>query len=116
MLKQVAGMENPLLEASTYSANARVVFRHAGRDLEPTTGQFVMDFSPADRVVSAKVRSMRAARTVAELFARGVMLEEDPASQAEAMQCYQNVLEMEPQHAAAHINLGTIHYGRVSFL
>src|SRR5215467_13843132 len=28
MLKQVAGMENPLLEAGTFSAGARVVFRH----------------------------------------------------------------------------------------
>jgi tetratricopeptide (TPR) repeat protein len=115
MLKQVAGMENPLLEAGVFSARARVVFRHKGRVVDPTTGQLVMDFSPGGRVVSAKVRPMQGAQTAAELFARGVMLEEDPASQAEAMECYRNVLEMEPKHAASHINLGTILYGRREF-
>src|SRR5512142_3325648 len=38
MLKQVAGMETPLLEAGTFSARARVVFRHEGQVLDPTTG------------------------------------------------------------------------------
>jgi tetratricopeptide (TPR) repeat protein len=116
MLKQVAGMENPFLEAGSFPVNARVVFRHEGRALEPTTGQFVMDFSPADRLVSAKLHPMNAAQTAAEYFARGVMLEDDPASQAEAMECYRKVLQMEPQHAAAHINLGTILYTRHEFV
>src|SRR5215467_13673067 len=44
MLKQVAGMENPLLEAGTFSAGSRVVFRHHGSALEPLAGQFGMDF------------------------------------------------------------------------
>jgi tetratricopeptide (TPR) repeat protein len=115
MLKQVAGMENPLLEAGTFPANARVVFRHEGRALEPTTGQFVMDFSPAERVVSTKLRPMRTAETAAEFFARGVTLEEDPGAQAEAIECYRKVLEVEPRHAAAHINLGTIFYNAREF-
>jgi tetratricopeptide (TPR) repeat protein len=115
MMKQVAGMENPLLEAGTFSSNARVVFRHEGRALEPTTGQWVMDFGPTTRVVPANVRSMMAATTASELFAKGVTLEEDPASQAEAVACYRKVLELEPKHAAAHINLGTIFYNQHDF-
>jgi tetratricopeptide (TPR) repeat protein len=116
MMKQVAGMENPLLEAGTFPANARVVFRHEGRAVEPTTGQLVMDFSSANRLVPVKLRPMHAAQTAAEFFARGVMLEDDPASQTEAMECYRKALEMEPQHAAAHINLGTILYTRQEFV
>ena len=115
MQKQVAGMENPLVEAGTFSANARVIFRHQGHALEPTSGQFVMDFAPAGRVVSATLCPMRGAESAAEFFARGVALEEDPASQDEAIGCYEKVLELEPAHAAAHINLGTIRYNRYEF-
>ncbi|MFB3917934.1 MAG: tetratricopeptide repeat protein [Terriglobales bacterium] len=115
MQKQVAGMENPLLEASAFPAGSRVVFRHEGRSVEPTTGQFFMDFSPGERVVSTKVKSMRIAESAADFFARGIVLEEDPASYKEAIAAYRKVIELEPKHAAAHINLGTIYYNRHDF-
>jgi tetratricopeptide (TPR) repeat protein len=117
MQKQVAGMENPLLEAGAYSTGARVVFRHDGKALEPIAGQFVMDFEPSDNVVAAgpKLRTFAADQGVAELFARGIALEEDPGTQTEAIAVYEKVLELEPQHAAAHINLGTIFYNRQDF-
>ena len=114
MIKQVAGMENPLLEAGTFPAKARVVFRHQGRALEPTSGQFVMDFVPADHDV-ANLRSMPVATTVAGLFARAVSWEEDPVTQALALECYRQVLSLEPKHAPTLINLGTIHYNRREF-
>lgn len=117
MQKQVAGMENPLLEAGAYSTGARVVFRHEGKTLEPIAGQFVMDFDPADKVVAAnpRLRTIAADEGVAELFARGIALEEEPSTQTEAIEVYQKVLELEPQHAAAHINVGTIFYNRQDF-
>ena len=117
MQKQVAGMENPLLEAGAYSTGARVVFRHEGKALEPIAGQFVMDFAPGERVVPAtNVRSMPAGQGVAELFARGIALEEEPSTQTEAIAVYEKVLELEPQHAAAHINLGTLFYNRQDYI
>jgi tetratricopeptide (TPR) repeat protein len=115
MQKQVAGMESPLLEAGTFSANARVYFRHEGYAVDPTTGQLVMDFAPAQRVVPASLRPMRMAETAVEFFSRGVRLEEDPASQTDAIDCYRRVIQMQPDHAAAHINLGTIFYNRREF-
>jgi tetratricopeptide (TPR) repeat protein len=115
MQQQVAGMENPLLEAGTFPANSRVVFRHQGHALEPTSGQFVMDFTPGKRVVSANLKRMHRAETAAEYFAQGVTLEDDPASQDEAIACYEKVLELQPGYAAAHINLGTIRYNRFEF-
>ena len=115
MQKQVAGMENPLLEAGTFSTGSRVAFRHHGYAMEPIAGQFVMDFSPAQRVVPAKVKSLRSIETAAEFFARGVALEEDPRSQLEAIAAYKKVLELELTHAPAHINLGTLFYNRQDY-
>ncbi len=117
MQRQAAGMENPLLEASTYSTGHRIVFRHEGKALEPIAGQFVMDFAPADNVVATRVRPIEPVheQTAAELFARGVALEENPASQLEAVAAYEKVLELDPAHAAAHINLGTIYYNRQEY-
>ncbi|HWR16613.1 MAG TPA: tetratricopeptide repeat protein [Terriglobales bacterium] len=111
MQRQVAGMENPLVEAGTFSTGTRIAFRHEGRAIDPIAGQFVMDFAPEERVVPAQhVAPIRITETAAEFFARGVALEEDPASYRDAITAYLKVIELEPNHAAAHINLGTLYY------
>jgi len=58
---------------------------------------------------------MPSERDTAELFARGIALEEDPSTQLEAISIYEKVLQLEPQHAAAHINLGTVYYNRQEY-
>jgi tetratricopeptide (TPR) repeat protein len=118
MQKQVAGMENPLLEAGAYRNGRRIAFRHQGRLVEPIAGQFMFDFSSAEnKVVSSPPRSgpELVVTDVAELFARGIVLEENPSMQGEAITTYQRVLEMDPAHAAAHINLGTLHYNHQDY-
>ncbi len=122
MLKQVAGMENPLLEAGAYTTGHRVAFRHDGKLVEPIAGQFMFDFAPRERVVSSQKkpapppRPELIAASAAELFARGIVLEEEPGTQLEAIATYERVLEMEPNHAAAHINLGTLYYNRQEYV
>ncbi len=120
MQKQASGMGNPLLDAGVSSTNNhRVAFRHQGRLLEPIAGQFVMDFSSAEKVVtrtsSAAPASSPRENEAAIWFARGIALEEDPAMQTQALAAYEKVLEFDPSHAAAHINLGTLHYNRQDF-
>lgn len=119
MQKQVAGMENPLLEAGAFTAGKRVAFRHEGKVLEPLAGQFMFDFSPTQKVITSspvpEIRPSSVPADVAELFARGISLEEDPNNQAQAIATYQRVLELDPQHAAAHINLGTLYYNRQEY-
>jgi tetratricopeptide (TPR) repeat protein len=123
MQKQAAGMENPLLEASAFTAGRhRVAFRHDGKLLEPIAGQFMFDFSPEEKVIaSVPVTRNRIAPEqpvpddVAELFSRGVALEEDPRNQLQAIAAYERVLELDPEHAAAHINLGTLYYNRQDY-
>jgi tetratricopeptide (TPR) repeat protein len=118
MQKQVAGMENPLLEAGAYTTGHRVAFRHEGRLLEPIAGQFVMDFSATEKVIRRSAPESGPAlveNDASELFSRGIALEENPGTQAEAIAAYRKVLELEPNHPAAHINLGTLHYNRQDY-
>src|SRR5438445_7486004 len=53
MQKQVAGMENPLLEAGAYTTGHRIAFRHQGNLVEPIAGQFMFDFSTEQKVVAS---------------------------------------------------------------
>jgi tetratricopeptide (TPR) repeat protein len=131
MQKQANGMANPLLEASAFSSGRhRVAFRHDGMLLEPIAGQFMLDFAgnakvvtsvpaarstPAPAPSSALAPDDAASSDVAELFSRGVGLEEDPRNQLQAIAVYERVLELDPQHAAAHINLGTLFYNRQDY-
>ncbi|MGD0987634.1 MAG: tetratricopeptide repeat protein [Candidatus Sulfotelmatobacter sp.] len=120
MQKQVSGMANPLVEAGASSTSKhRIAFRHEGRLLEPIAGQFVMDFSTREKVVTSTPipapETPQREDEAAVWFARGVTLEENPATQTEALAAYQKVLEFQPNHAAAHINLGTLYYNRQDF-
>ena len=120
MQKQAAGMGNPLVEAGASSTSKRrVAFRHQGRLLEPIAGQFLMDFSGREKVLTSTPIPASEPPPLedeaAVWFARGVALEEDPATQTEALAAYQKVLEFQPSHAAAHINLGTLYYNRQDF-
>jgi len=116
MRKQVAGMENPLLEASAFSVGNRVAFRHDGRSVEAVGGQYLMEYDPVGSVVSVKVRPITPSDSAADLFARAVALEEHPSTHDEAIDTYHRVLQIEPGHPAAHINLGTLYYNRQDFV
>jgi tetratricopeptide (TPR) repeat protein len=119
MQKQAAGMENPLLEASAFTTGNRIAFRHEGKVVEPIAGQFIFDFSSRDNVVMSTATPLTkpgpVPADVSGLFAQGIALEEDPNTQVQAIAAYQRVLELDPQHAAAHINLGTLHYNRQDY-
>jgi len=116
MQEQVAGMENPLLEAGAFSVGSRVVFRHEGKTLDPIDGQFIMEYGQAGAILPARgVRQISTVESAADHFARGISLEEDPNSIAQAIKAYETVLELDPQFAPAHINLGTLHYNQQDF-
>ncbi len=120
MRKQASGVEKPLLEAGAWStAKHRVAFRHQGRLLEPIAGQFLMDFSEREKVLIStpvpKSEPTPRENEAAVWFARGIAMEEDPNTQLDAISAYHHVLEIEPAHAAAHINLGTLYYNRQEF-
>jgi tetratricopeptide (TPR) repeat protein len=120
MRKQAAGLEKPLLEAAAWSTpKHRVAFRHEGKLLEPIAGQFLMDFSEREKVVTSapppRPEPVSNENEVASWFARGIALEEDPSTHNEAIAAYHRVIDLAPNHAAAHINLGTLYYNRQEF-
>jgi tetratricopeptide (TPR) repeat protein len=117
MQARVAGMENPLLEAGSFSFGSRVAFRTEGKALDPIDGQFIMDFGDSGQVVEtdARFHPISTCESVGDLFARGVALEEDPETADEAISSYKRVLKLDPNYAPAHINLGTLYYSRSDY-
>ena len=106
MQKQVAGLENPLLEASANLVRGawRSVTKVTRWNRSPVSTPW--NSRRVGQLVSAKVRPMRDPENAAEYFARGVSLEEDPNSQDQAIAAYMKVLELDSEHAAAHIISG----------
>ncbi|MCH2188010.1 tetratricopeptide repeat protein [Myxococcota bacterium] len=46
------------------------------------------------------------------LFARGCALDGDPSTYEEAIGCYREAIELDPQFADCHCNLGAVYYNR----
>lgn len=119
MQARVAGMENPFLELGSFSVGSRVAFRTEGKALDPIDGQLIMDFGDSGQVVETMAGFRQAPtpepESVTELFARGVALEENPETAGEAIAVYKRVLELEPNYAPAHINLGTLFYNQSDY-
>jgi tetratricopeptide (TPR) repeat protein len=114
-MQRVAGMRNPLMEASFVRRGSRLSFRHGGALMDPLTQQLAFDFdtSPARQLRVVGIGADSPARQAAELqdmFLRAVQLEENPASVLQAMELYQTILAVRPDHAPALINVGTIYY------
>jgi tetratricopeptide (TPR) repeat protein len=114
-MQKVAGLSNPLLELAVVAQGTRLRFRQGGALVDPMTRQMAFDFELAPCAGMATVRrshrdSSPLAIEVQEMFLRGVRLEESTATLAEAQAIYAAILEIQPKHAAAAINLGTIRY------
>jgi tetratricopeptide (TPR) repeat protein len=114
-MQRVAGMRNPLMEASAVRRGSRLAFRHGGALMDPLTQQLAFDFemSPARQfqVVRATGQTLeQQAAEVQVMFLRAVQMEETPATIPTAIELYETILAMRPNHAPALINLGTIHY------
>ena len=119
-MQQVSGMANPLLESVAVRLGSRVAWRQGGVLVDPITRQTAFDFelAPCAGMMMVRRNGMEASPLAAELqemFLRAVRLEEIPGRLDEAKTAYEAILDMQPVHAAAAINLGTIHYNERDF-
>ena len=115
-MKSVAGMANPLLEACLVrTTGARLAFRHHGAMVDPIRRQLLFDFERMDRPSAASEPSpLRRPGTanpsgVQDRFLAAVQAEEAGEKQR-AIDLYEEIVELDPEYAAAYINLGTIYF------
>ncbi len=118
-MQKVSGMANPLLESVAVRHGSGLKFRQWGALVDPVTRQMAFDFELTPSQGMAVVRSGHAAARLAgevqEMFLRAVRLEERSETLAEAAELYTFILERQPTHAPAAINLGTIRYNERDF-
>jgi tetratricopeptide (TPR) repeat protein len=117
-MKAVAGMTNPLLEARVVRTGTRLAFRHRGAMVDPIRRQLLFDFEgsnvPERTSQSSAPCLMRRANTVVsngiqERFQAAVHAEETGDKQR-AIALYDEILAIDPDYAAACINLGTVYF------
>jgi tetratricopeptide (TPR) repeat protein len=115
-MKAVAGMENPLVEATVVRTGTRIAFRHLGAMVDPIRRQLMFDFERAgqkDAVSEAPMPlTLPAAglqRVQQDQFLAAVQAEEAGDKQR-AIELYGEILKADPQYAAAYINLGTLYF------
>ena len=118
-MKAVAGMANPLLEASLVRTGTRLAFRHRGAMVDPIRRQLLFDFErleqqrgrPSAISEPAPLRRLTAGspRGVQEMFLEAVQSEE-AGEKLRAIKIYQEIMELDHSFAPAWINLGTIHF------
>jgi len=117
-MKAVAGMANPLMEASLVRTGTRLAFRHRGAVVDPIRRQLLFDFERLEvgcgpSAISEPAPLRRPAadtlRGVQEMFLEAVQAEE-VGEKIHAIKLYQEIMELDPSFAPAWINLGTIHF------
>ncbi|MEO6923858.1 MAG: tetratricopeptide repeat protein [Bryocella sp.] len=114
-MRKVSGLANPLLESAAVRSGGRLAFRQHGVLVDPVTCQLAFDFELTTAAGLMMVRRNGQATThvaaeVQEMFLRAVRLEEQGETLNEAKVLYEAILEMQPLHAPAAINLGTIRF------
>ncbi len=120
-MKAVAGMENPLVEATVVRTGTRIAFRHLGAMVDPVRRQLMFDFERAgqkDAVAQAPVPltlpPAGLQRVQQEQFVAAVQAEES-GDKSRAIQLYNEILKSDACYAAAYINLGTIYFHMKQF-
>ena len=124
-MKAVAGMSNPLVEASLVrTGTRRVVFRHHGAVMDPIRRQLLFDFERFDHLDPLDPLARRDSvsspiplrplgdsgeQAVQDRFFAAVQAEEAGEGQR-AVDLYREILRIDPSYAPAYINLGTIHF------
>lgn len=114
-MKAVAGMANPLLEASLVRTGARLAFRHSGTMVDPIRRQLLFDFERVERhPAAAELAPLRRpgaspSRGVQERFMAAVQAEES-GDKNRAIALYHEIIAADADFAPAYINLGTLYF------
>lgn len=115
-MQAVAGLSNPLQEASLVRTGTRLAFRCDGAMMDPIRRQLMFDFERVENQPAAtsgvcllRPASGNGARGIQELFVAAVQAEESGEKQR-AIGLYEEMLQLDPDYAPGYINLGTIYF------
>jgi tetratricopeptide (TPR) repeat protein len=112
-MRSVAGMTNPLLEATVVRTGTRLAFRCSGAMVDPIRRQLLFDFEQAAAATGPTLlRRPGTTSNVDEihtLFLAAVQAEE-AGDKNRAIALYEQIVERDPGYAPAFINLGTIFF------
>jgi tetratricopeptide (TPR) repeat protein len=114
-MQAVAGLTNPLQQASVVRTGTRLAFRTNGAMVDPIRRQLLFDFErsggqPAAADVAQMLRSSsEVSRDVQGLFVAAVQAEEAGEKQR-AIALYEEMLSLDASYAPGYINLGTLYF------
>lgn len=119
-MQKVSGLANPLVQSAAVRVGSGVVFRQWGALVNPISRQMAFDFEQSPGLGPETMRRQPSANPeiaaqVQDMFLRAVRFEESNSTLAEATALYLGILELQPNHAPAAINLGTIYYNQRDF-
>jgi tetratricopeptide (TPR) repeat protein len=114
-MKAVAGMANPLIEATVVRTGTRLAFRCQGAMVDPIRRQLLFDFDRCeDQAAPPQPEPLRlpgpqSAPVTQELFYAAVQAEET-GEKTQAIALYEQIIKADARYAPAFINLGTLHF------
>lgn len=118
--RKLGWIKQPLSELRIVSDGKRIAVHVAGQKMEAVSGQILFDFDAAElgdvKTFPDRKRAQNQLRESEAWFQKGLELEETGAPPDQAIEAYQQVLELNPGAAGAMVNLGTIHYRQHRFV
>jgi tetratricopeptide (TPR) repeat protein len=114
-MQAVAGLANPLQQASVVRTGTRIAFRTDGAMVDPIRRQLMFDFERVDgQAKTAEVAPMPRSSSGVSRDVQGLFLAAVQAEEAGEKQCaialYEEMLTVDPNYAPGYINLGTLYF------
>jgi tetratricopeptide (TPR) repeat protein len=104
---KLSQVQSPLAELRVLSDGKDIIVESEGAQLEPLSGQFVLNFQI--RELGETVRVMTG-RNADEWLATALQYEAEGKTRAEAIEAYDHALCADPRRPDALINCGTLYY------
>jgi tetratricopeptide (TPR) repeat protein len=105
--QKLSSIDSPLNELRIVSNGKDILVEDAGAQLEPLSGQFILNFKT--RELSDNVVSMPD-RNADSLFELALQYDADPSTRTRAEEAYDRVIALEPNHVDALLNRGMLAY------
>jgi tetratricopeptide (TPR) repeat protein len=101
-------VQTPLSQLRILSDGKDVLVQQGAARLEPVSGQFVLNFET--RELDERVRVIGQERSADDWLATALAYEAHKQSRSQAIEAYDNCVQVDPKNVGALLNCGTLHY------